>query len=99
LTAYSGADAREPFGLASCADLRVFFQPEVGGLIALVQRFASVPLTVANQSLATMFHREAREGIDRAPSGFLRYLKLMFVIAAHLRFCRSIFRCGASVRR
>ena len=58
-----------------------FFQPEVGGLIALVQRFASVPLTVANQSLATMFHREAREGIDRAPSRLLRYLKLMFVIA------------------
>ena len=31
---------------------------ETGGLVALVQRFASVPLTIANQSLATLFHRE-----------------------------------------
>jgi len=59
-----------------------FFQPEAGGLIALVQRFASVPLTVANQSLATMFHSEAREMMDHAPTRLLSHLKLMFVIAA-----------------
>jgi hypothetical protein len=34
------------------------FGAEVGGLVALVQRFVSVPLTIANQSIAALFHRE-----------------------------------------
>lgn len=57
------------------------FQPEVGGLIVLVQRFASVPLTVANQSLATMFHREAREMMKSEPRRLHNSLKLMFAVA------------------
>jgi O-antigen/teichoic acid export membrane protein len=36
----------------------IVFGAEIGGLVALVQRFVSVPLTIANQSLATLFHRE-----------------------------------------
>lgn len=37
----------------------LLFDPVAGGLIALVQRFGSAPLTIANQSMAQLFHREA----------------------------------------
>jgi O-antigen/teichoic acid export membrane protein len=60
------------------------FGAEIGGLVALVQRFASVPLTIANQSLATLFHREFAR---RAAGDTARVRKMLVVMASVVGVC------------
>jgi len=41
----------------------LWFDPFAAGLIALVQRFGAVPLTIANQTLGQVFHQRASEAM------------------------------------
>jgi O-antigen/teichoic acid export membrane protein len=58
--------------------------PDVGGFVALVQRFTSVPLTIANQSLATLFHRELT---GRYAADLSRVRGALLVLAAGVAVC------------
>lgn len=68
----------------------VAFTPEVGGLIALVQRFASVPLTIVNQSLASLFHRELVAWRQAHTARVKRYLFLVAGITMALAWPLSV---------
>lgn len=56
----------------------IFFGPFAGGLVAMTQRFGSVPLTIANQSLGQIFHRRAAEKLGSDNGYLLRFIMLYF---------------------
>lgn len=59
------------------------FGIEVGGLVAMVHRLAAAPLTLANQSIAQLFHVIAAKNIrDNAPVLTRFILKFSLVITA-----------------
>jgi O-antigen/teichoic acid export membrane protein len=70
------------------------FGPDVGGFFALVQRFASVPLTVANQSLAALFHREL---VGRYAADHPRVRRLLVMLAAIVAVCVVPLSAGFEV--
>jgi O-antigen/teichoic acid export membrane protein len=57
----------------------LMFDPLVGGFIALIQRLGSAPLTIANQSVVQLFHREASRILGTQNHRILRsVLKAVF---------------------
>lgn len=64
----------------------LLFGPVAGGLVAMMQRLASVPITVANQSIGQVFHRRAALmlGTDnrRLVTFILAYFAFFFLLAA-----------------
>lgn len=57
----------------------IFFGPFAGGLVAMTQRFGSVPLTIMNQSLGQIFHRRAAENLGIDNRYLLRFIVFCFV--------------------
>lgn len=55
------------------------YGPVAGGLLVLVQRLGSAPLTIANQSLGQLFHLQAAQTISRSPKTIIRWL--LYVVA------------------
>lgn len=56
----------------------IFFGPLAGGLVAMTQRFGSVPLTILNQSLGQLFHRRTAEKLGSDNAYLLRFVLLYF---------------------
>ena len=54
----------------------LLFDPLAGGFVALVQRLGSAPLTIANQSIGQLFHREAAKVIGRKNTHILKFIAL-----------------------
>lgn len=57
------------------------YGPEIAGLLALVQRLSSAPLTIVNQSAAQMFHVRAASLIRSSPGEVARWLTKISVAA------------------
>jgi O-antigen/teichoic acid export membrane protein len=62
----------------------LFFDPTVGGYVALVQRLGSAPLTVANQSLGQLFHRRASQLVDTKPGRIVQFVVGLSVLTMPL---------------
>lgn len=56
----------------------IFFDPFVGGLVAMTQRLGSVLLTISNQSIGQLFHRRTSEKLGVDNSYLFRFLLLYF---------------------
>jgi len=50
----------------------IFYDPLIGGVVAIVQRLAFAPLTIINQSLGQVFHRYASKVYKKNPIQIIR---------------------------
>jgi lipopolysaccharide exporter len=67
------------------------FDPVAGGLIAIAQRFGTAPITIANQTVGQVFHKEAVSLVATQPK---RIRKFIYVFAAgSLPLAAGMFFC------
>lgn len=70
----------------------MFYDPFIGGLVAIVQRLASAPLTIINQSLGQVFHHYAAKEYKDNSIQIIRYaLLIAFFTLPILAMLMAIF--------
>ncbi len=70
----------------------MFYDPFVGGVVAMVQRLASAPLTIINQSLGQVFHHYAAKSYEKDSLKIIQFtLLIAFSALPFLAIFMSIF--------
>lgn len=75
------------------------YGPVAGGLVVIIQRLGSAPLTILNQSLGQLFHLEAARALDGGRHRIFRWLALIILgsLAAFVPLWLVLIRYGEAL--